>query len=231
MKKERILVFENKNGSTTFENAVETAQQGANDLIQIFESFQPYKKIKSLDDFEKLIIDPLAEFDEALQKNVNFQESGGKKGNPDIIARLFDIDRDSYRLIIKGEKIIEGSCKPCSKLKVKQIGKCVINYSKYKEFEKYLIWVDDRFEINENTVSEKKETFNYFIEDPKQIECYHFWHNACETLNELSKRGLLDDLYNFSKQLKGRITFSFQAGKLSVDEATLLQELQSINKN
>lgn len=229
MKKERILIFTDINKQTDFENSVEVTQQGANDLIQIFESFQGYKKIRSLDDFETLVQNPLSMFDDALQTNVEFKETGGKKGNPEVIAKLFDIDRDNFINIVKGQTITEGSCKPCSKLKIKQSGKGVINYSNFRQYHEFLIFdQESRFSINEDAVSEKKEIFNYYAESLKQIECYYFWTNATETLNELSKRGLFGELNAFSKLLNGRITYSHQAGKFSVDQQTLLFEIQSI---
>jgi hypothetical protein len=228
MKTERILIFTDVNKQNELETQVENVQTGATDLIHIFESFQSYRKIQTQDEFETLVRDPLAMFDEALQTNVSFQESGGKKGNPEVIAQLFDIDRPSYILIIKGEKIVPGSCKPCAKLKIKQ-GKGVINYASYKQYSSYLFWTDNnRFEINEDMLSEKKETFSYYAETPKQIECYNFWNNAANTLNELSKRGLLGELNAFSKLLNSRITYSHQAGKFSVDQQTLLYEIQSL---
>jgi len=225
----KILVWTDTNKAGELDRNVEATQQGANDLIHIFESFQTYKKITSLDDFESLVRDPLAMFDEALQTNVSFQESGGKKGNPEIIAKLFDIDRTSYQSIISGVKIMEGTCKPCAKLKIKQTGKGVINYSSYKQYSSYMAWTDNnRFEINEDLVSEKKESFSYYATTPAQIDCYNFWVNATLTLNKLANRGLLGEPNAFSKLLNDRITYSYQAGKFSVDERSLMNEIQSL---
>jgi len=228
MKKERILIYQDTHKQTDFENSVEATQQGANDLIHIFESFQSYKKITSLDDFETLVHDPLSMFDAALQTNVSFQESGGKKGNPAVIAQLFDIDRENFINIVKGQTIIEGSCKPCSKLKIKQTGKGVINYSSFRQYQEYLIFNQGHFSIDETEVDKKKETFSYYAETPKQIECYNFWNNATDILNQLATRGLLGELNAFSKLLNSRITYSHQAGKFSVDQQTLLYEIQSL---
>lgn len=225
---ERVLVYFDKNKASKFEAEVEATQQGANDLIHIFESFQSYKKITSLDDFETLVSDPLGLFDDALQTNVSFQESGGKKGNPEVIAKLFDIDRDNFINIMKGQTVIEGSCKPCAKLKVKQLGKGAIKYSSFRQYQEYLIFDAGHFSIDETEVEQKKETFSYYATTPKQIECYNFWYNATETLNELNKRGLGGDPNDFSKLLQNRIIFSFQAGKFGVDLQTLLFEIQSI---
>lgn len=221
---ERVLVYFDKNKASQFETEVEATQQGANDLIQIFESFQSYKKIKSLADFETLVQNPLSMFDDALQTNVNFQETLGKKGNPAVIAKLFDLDRDNFINIVKGQTVIEGTCKPCSKLKIKQ-GKGVINYSSFKQYQDYLFFDNGRFEIDEEAVSEKKESFNYYAKTSAQIKVYNFWYNATDTLNQLAERGLLGELNSFSKTLNGRITYSYQSMKFSVDEQSLLNEI------
>ena len=231
MKTERILIFTDTNKAGELDRNIEATQQGANDLIHIFESFQSYKKIQTLDDFESLVSDPLSMFDETLQTNVDFKETGGKKGNPAVIASLFDIDRDNFINIVKGQTVIAGSCKPCAKLKIKQTGKGVINYSSFRQYQEYLIFDQGHFSIDETAVEEKKLTYQMFAETPKQIECYNFWINATETINELSKRVSLGGEPNaFSKLLDGRITYSYQDGKFSVDTQSLLFEIQSLNK-
>jgi hypothetical protein len=229
---EKVLISYDSQKAGDLDRNVEFAQQGANDLIHIFESFQSYKKITSLDDFETLVSDPLGLFDKTLQSNsgIDLKASGGKIPNPKVIAELYDIDRPSYISIIKGEKIVPGSCKPCAKLKVKQLGKGAIKYSSFKVYQEYLIFDQGQFSINENEVDKKKESFNYYAETENQIQTYHFWINATETINELSKRGLLGEPNAFSKLLNGRITYSYQASKFSVDQQTLLFEIQSLKK-
>jgi hypothetical protein len=141
---------------------------------------------------------------------------------------LYDIDRPSYISIIKGEKIVPGSCKPCAKLKIKQTGKGVLSYSTFRQYQEYLIFDQGHFSIDETEVDQKKESFSYYAETPRQIECYNFWHNTCDILNQLATRGLLGELNDFSKLLQNRITFSFQAGKFSVDQQSLIFEIQSL---
>jgi hypothetical protein len=230
---EKVLIFYDKNKASQFEQNIEDVQRGSSDLIQIFESFQPYRQIKSLTDFETLVTDPLGMFDKTLQANsgINLEQSGGKIPNASVLASLYDIDRPSYMAILTGEKIIEGTCKPCAKLKVKQIGKRVLSLQKYREFEKYMIWSGNHFLLDEEAIAKHSESFNYYAETDAQIQCYNFWINATETLNELSKRGLLGNINEFSKTLNGRITYSFQANKLSVDIQSLLYEIQSLKNN
>lgn len=229
--KEKVLIFYDSQKAGDLDRNIEATQQGANDLIHIFESFQSYKKIQTLDEFESLVSDPLGLFDKTLQSNsgIDLKSSGGKIPNPKVIAEMYDIDRPSYISIIKGEKIVPGSCKSCGKLKIKRSGSAALSYSTYRQYSSYLFWTDNnRFEINEEAIEEKKLTYQIFAETPAQIDCYNFWYNATETLNELNKRGLGGDPNSFSKTLNGRITFSFQAGRLDVDIPSLALEIQSL---
>ena len=226
--KEKICINANRDKILDFETSLESVQDAGNELITIFENFQPYKKIKTLKDFERLVKDPLSEFDEALQTNVSFQESGGKKGNPAVIASLFDIERENYIAIITGQKITGGSCKPCSKLKI-TTGKGVLNYTTYHNYQDYLIFNEEnRFIINESAVTLKKESFKIYAESPEAIEVYNFWVNLCDTLNELQTKGYCGDLMQFQTILKNRLMFSYHNHLLSVNEEMLYQEIANL---
>jgi hypothetical protein len=226
----RVLIYNDLRKQIEFSNSVESVQHSANDLIILFENFQPYLKIKSLSDFEKLVINPLAEFDETLQTFINFEQSGGKKGNPEIIAKMFDIDRNSFISIVKGEKIISGTCKPCENLKVIKNGESVLNYATFQQYQEYLIFDNSRFTINEIAVDKKNETFKTFGETPRQIEIYNHWINLCNMLNNHAKKGYIGttDLDKLTTLFKNRLKFSFQAGELAVDEQSLLSEIKNI---
>lgn len=231
MKKERILIYQDKNKSNEFENSVEATQVEAERLITTFEAFQPWRKITSFEDFIDLVTNPKDFYDTTLQGNsgIDTKATSGKLPAPAMVAKLLDLDYDNYIAIISGKKVTD-TCKPCnSKAKIIKTGSGVLSYTTYKQYEKYLIWNGNGFNIDEDAVLEKKETFNFYAETSSQIACVNFWHNACDTLNELAKRGLLGgDLNSFSKTLNGRITFSFQGMKFSVDQQTLLYEIQSL---
>jgi hypothetical protein len=233
MKTEKILIFTDTNKAGELDRNVEATQQGANDLIHIFESFQSYKKITSLDDFETLIADPLAMFDKTLQANsgINLEATGGKIPSASVLADLYDIDRNSYQAIVRGEKIAPGTCKKCGTLKVKHIGAGALRLSNYNQYSRYLYWTDNnRFEINESAVFEKLESFNYYIEDPASLEVYNFWHDLNNILNLSFKKGYLSDadLIEISKRLKNRLLFSYQSYSLSVNDQELFTEINSL---
>ena len=231
-KEQRILLYTDSRKKAEFQNGLEATQNGANDLVHVFCSFQDYLKITSLDEAETLIADPLGLFDKTLQSNsgIDLKFSGGKIPNPKVIAEMYDIDRPSYISIIKGEKIEPGSCKSCGKLKIKQSGKGALKNVTYHQYKKYLIWNDNnRFEINESNVFEKLENFSYYIEDPTSLETYNYWHDLNNILNLSFKKGYLSDvdLIEISKRLKDRLLFSFQSYSLSVNNEALYAEIKT----
>jgi len=230
MKTERILIFTDVNKQSQFETEVENVQHEAERLISTFEAFQPWDRINSIDQFEDLCSDPVNAMDQTLiaHSGINLTATGGKLPAASMIAKLLDINYDDYIAILTGKKVSD-TCKPCkAKAKIIKTGSGVLSYSSYRQYSSYLAWTDNKFEINEDLVSEKKETFNFYAETENQIQTAHFWYNACDMLNQLSKRGLLGELNAFSKLLHPRITFSYQAGRLAVDLQSLIFELQSI---
>ena len=233
MKKEqRILLYTDSRKKANFQNEIETTQQGANDLVHVFHSFQDYLKITSLDEAETLIADPLGLFDKTLQSNsgIDLKFSGGKIPNPKAIAELYDIDRNSYQALIRGEKIEPGSCKSCGKLKIKQSGKGALKNVTYHQYKKYLIWNDNnRFEINESAVFENLGSFDYYIEDPASLEIYNYWHDLNNILNLSYKKGYLGDadLIEIAKRFKDRLLFSYQSYSLSVNDQALYAEIKT----
>jgi hypothetical protein len=225
----KILVHIDSGKQAEFVKAVQLIMSESNRLVSVYHAFQPYNRIKTIDDFIKLVSDPLGEYDEALQCNVSFQESGGRKGDPEIIARLFNLERDDYQSIIKGFMIDPAGCKSCSKTpKIIKNGTPVINLSQYQKYQQYLSWNGSEFVINETLVESEAEKFHVYATTPEAIACHEFWNNACTTLNQLAERGLLGNVYETSKLLKGRITFSYQTNKLSVDALSLAQEISNL---
>lgn len=229
----KVLIFTDTHKQTDFENSIEVTQSEANRLIDLFHNFQPWNKIKTIEDFEALCSDPLGLFNRTLQNNsgVNIQATGGKLPNPEMVAKMLDIDLPSFTLIVKGQKIEPGSCKQCNKTpKVIKQGQGVISFQTYKKYQEYLIFDKGRFSINENAVSQKKESFQVFAETPEQIKVWNHWNDLCDMLNDSAKKGYIgsDVLDKIPGLFKNRITHSYQAGKLSVDIQSLIFEIQNI---
>ena len=213
-----------------FENTIETTQYEANRLVELFHSFQPWKKITNLNDFESLCVDPIRLMHETLQQNsgVNVTLTGGRLPAPDKVAELLDIDLDDFINAVKGYKVSEG-CKACSKSsKIIKQGQGVLSITTFRKYQEYLIFDNGRFSINETEVDKKKQEFQIFAETAEQVECYKFWNNLCDVLNSLPAKNYCGDLTPFQTLLKNRLMYSYQSGKLSVDEQSLLNEIISL---
>jgi hypothetical protein len=230
MKKERILIFTDSHKQADFENLIEATQSESNRLIELYHSFQPWNKIKTIQEFEALCSDPLGEYDRTLQNNfgVDLKSTGGLKPAPAMVAKLLDLDRENWINVIKGLKVSEG-CKSCNKTpKIIKQGQGVISFQTYKKYQDYLTFENGRFSINENAVSEKKDSFQVYAETPAQIECWNFWHNVCDVLNSLQEKNYCTDIHAFQTLLKNRVMFSYANNKLNIDETALIQEINSL---
>jgi len=236
MKNDKILLYDDQHKFRELENAVESVKDSANELIQIFESFQTWQKIETLQDFEKLVSDPVDIFDRLLIINsgIDLARTGGKKPKPEVVADLLDVDRSNFVALIKGEKITD-TCKPCQKIKTIKTGSGVLGYISFDRYREFLLWdeVTNRFLINENLLSEKRESFRVYASTPEEIAIYNFWHTLADQLNSLPKKGICGNntLDTFARQLTNSpIMFNFQLGKLQVDDKILLNEIMFSNQ-
>ena len=84
--------------------------------------------------------------------------------------------------------------------------------------------------MNENEVEKTKDSFKVYAETQNQIEIYNHWHDLCNMLNDSAIMGYIgsDVLDKIPGLFKNRLTFSYQAGKLSVDIQSLNFEVQNI---
>ena len=183
----RILIWNDKNAGNAFEKDVISTAEKCNSLIEAFQSFQDWKKIDTLQDWIDLVTDPGKYFDTVLITSVNLP-TGGKQANPEVLARLVQVDRENYLNIVAGKPIAEG-CKPCQKMKIKR-GQTAISLSIYKQYQEYLIF-NSGFTLNEESISKKKEDFRIFAETEKQLNYYNHFVDLAKILNEHIEIGKL----------------------------------------
>jgi len=231
MKNDKILLYDDQHKFRELENAVESVKDSANELIQIFESFQTWQKIETLQDFEKLVSDPVDIFDRLLIKNSGFdiQKTGGKVPAPAPLAELLDIDRINYIAVITGTKEITPDCKPCKKLKIKT-GTGILSYSTFDQYRDYFLWDENNrnFYIYEDLLFTQKESFKIYAETPQQIAIYNFWHTLADQLNSLPDKNIcgVDVLDSFVLKLKNSPMFyDFNSRKLQIDPQRLYNEI------
>jgi len=227
----RILIYDDVHKYRELENAVESVKDSANELIQIFESFQTWQKIETLQDFEKLVSDPVDIFDRLLIINsgIDLARTGGKKPKPEVVADLLDVDRPNFVALIKGEKITD-TCKPCQKIKTIKTGSGVLGYISFDRYREFLLWdeVTNRFLINENLLSEKRESFQVYASTPEEIKIVEFWNQLAEMLNSLTEKNVcgVDLLDSFVLKLKNSPMFyDFNSRKLQIDPQRLYNEI------
>lgn len=198
---ERVAIYKDKRAESDFLTGLEQTRERANELLEIFNFFQQWRRIDSYEGFINLIADPVGYFDEAMGENVNMSAWGKTKPDMDRIAEMFGVSREGYVKIIQGSRAdLRGFDK---KLTVNNLGKPVITLSRFEQYADFLIWTGKYFRINEAKVAEHTKTFLKYAETPEQAEAYRYWVNLMDTLNAHAKRGLaggktfMDACYSF----------------------------------
>jgi hypothetical protein len=181
---EQILIFTDTGKQQTFLKEVEAVKNDASALIVIFEEFQEFKKIRTMQEFELLCSDPLSYFDETIKGNITLKMTGGREPDPVVLADLFGIDRENYSRVIKGLPVTE-YCKPCQTSKViKKGGKPALTYSKYELYKEFLFFEAGAFNLNTEAIADHLEQFKTFANTPAQLSLLKHWQSLVDILNE-----------------------------------------------
>lgn len=184
---EKNLIFTDTGKQQNFLREVEAVKNEASALVQIFEEFQEFKKIETLEDFEQLCSNPEQYFDETIRGNVSLKMTGGRQPEPTVLADLFGIDRENYIRVITGLPITE-SCKPCQTSKViKKAGKPALTYSKFHLYKNYLFFEAGAFNLNTEAIAAHLEQFKTFASTPAQLAVLKHWQSLVDALNEHDK--------------------------------------------
>ena len=218
----RKLIWENKSETIAFEKDVISTAERCNSLLEIFESFQEWKKITTHSEWLELVGDPGEYFDEVLLANVNMS-AGGRKPDPETAAKLFGIDRDNYLNMVAGKRIVESECKPCQKLKIRK-GTSAISLYQYQSNQDYLTFDSGRFYLNADAIEQKKEGFKIFLETEKQAEYYNHFVNLAKILNEHISINKLGGVQ--IEQLRSMTGLLLLNGKLILNDMKLSETLK-----
>lgn len=176
-------IYFDKAGFASFEKSCIDTAERCNDLIQIFENFQEWQKIKTLNDWLDLVTDPKAYFDKVLLLNVDLKVTGSRQPDPEVLAKLLAVERDSYLNLVAGLPVADPTCSSCKKMKVRK-GATAINIYQYQQFENYLLFNNaGNFTISEEKISIKKDSFKIFADSPEKLEITNFWQSLSDTLN------------------------------------------------
>jgi len=176
-----ILIYTDHNRISEFRKDVSDTADRSNELIDLFENLQTWKKIQSVDDFIELAVDPKTTFDDVIIANVQIT-AGSKKVNPEVAASLFDIPRSEFMNLVAGIPIIDDTCIPCQKLKIRK-GQRSIHINEFNRFSRFLNF-DGRFSVNPTAVDEHIKTFSIYASTDQEIALYNHWMKLVTVLNE-----------------------------------------------
>ena len=131
---EKKLIYQDRHKRATFEQAVNETVTECNELIVIFEEFQPFMRISSIEDFEILVADPGALFDNLLLENIEIKAAPGMAADPGQLAKLFNLDRENFLNVTAGKPVQRESCIPCQKMRLKP-GQSAISPARYSAYK------------------------------------------------------------------------------------------------
>ena len=156
---------------------------GCNFLINIFEEFQPFMRISSIEDFEILVADPGALFDNLLLENIEIKAAPGMAADPGQLAKLFNLERDAFLNVTAGKPVQIENCTPCQKMRLKP-GQSAISLARYSAYKKYLVFTGGEFTINSDAIQQHEEAFDTYAETPQQLQTVSHYQDLVRILNE-----------------------------------------------
>jgi hypothetical protein len=118
---------------------------------------------------------------------VNIKSIGTAKLNPEVIASMLNIDRESWVSIIEGKQV-KTDCIPCRKMKIRK-GKMAITLQEFRQYERYITFEKGAFVAVTEAVKEYQDSIKVFTESPEQIATYNHWQELVKILTEHKKRG------------------------------------------
>jgi len=184
---ETILINENRSAVADFQRSVDNVLERSQELVDQFHQFQTWKRINTKDDFIQLIEDPAEYFDQVLINNVDLKSTGNLRPNPEMVAKMFDVERESWQNLVAG-KPIRSDCKPCNKITIRK-GTRSISLAQFQQYQEYLIFQDGTFYSDESAIQAKKESFKKFAKSPEEIKVTKHYQELVDILNNHIKQG------------------------------------------
>lgn len=185
---QEILLNENRSAVKDFQRSVDNVLARSQELVDQFHQFQIWKRINTKDDFIQLIEDPAEYFDQVLINNTELKSTGNLRPNPEMVAKMFDVERESWQNLVAG-KPIRSDCKPCNKTTIRK-GTRSISLAEFNQYQKFVIFQDGTFYPDESAIQAKKESFKKFAKSPEEIKLVKHHQDLVTILNEHFKKGL-----------------------------------------
>lgn len=188
----KILIFEDTGAKNQFIANCETTKDQANDLINVFESYQDLAEITTVDQFAALVSDPVNYFDDVLKSGLNLQTTGNRTPDPETLAKLFSYDRPAYIATIRGLPITE-ECKGCRTKKIIRKTKAALTEPRFTAYRSYLTFTPEGFILNEAEIEKHCERFKTFAESESQRAIHKHFTDLVEILNSHADQYPLPD--------------------------------------
>ncbi len=176
------LIYQELGKKQEFQQSVDTILKECNNLIEVFNSHQDFKRIATQNEFNSLVSDPAGYFDDILLNNVELPAK--LKPAPAQLALLFNIDRAGYLLTLGLEEIEDESCQGCSEVQKKLTSKNnVISFDYYIENALYLTFADGFFQLDKSMIEAKLKDFDVYAESPEQLQVLDHYETLSKVLN------------------------------------------------
>jgi len=185
MEKQRILISTDNGRISEFKKAVTTTADAANNLIELYNTFNLWERIDTEEAFLKLVADPKQYFDDTLLRNIQIN-TGGKAPNPEVLASLVGVHRDEFLNATAGLPLTSADCEPCRKIAKQIPGRKAISKYQFDEYKSYLIFNSRQFTVDVAKVDADLDKFNFYISTPEEIEVYNLYHDTVRLLNQLT---------------------------------------------
>lgn len=222
----KLLIYEDNGQKQTFRLACETTKDQANDLINVFESYQDLAEITTVDQFAALVSDPVNYFDDVLKSGLNLQTTGNRTPDPSVLSSLFGYDRPNYINTIQGLPITE-ECPGCKTKKIIRKTKAALTEPRFNAYRSYLTFTPSGFELNDEAITEYCKKFDYYAETPQQLETAELFTQLVDVLNRFDALSPLPqkDKENLVRMFKIGIQNPPFDGKFLIDQLSLRDEV------
>lgn len=220
----KILIYEDSGQKQTFRLACETTAAQANDLINLFQSFQDVSEITTAEEFERLVSDPVGYFDAVLRSNVDMKMTGGREPEPATLATLFGYNRIDYVKSIQGMPITSG-CKNCKGETIILKPKAALTDARWTAYKSFLTFTPSGFVLNDEAITEYCQKFNYYATEPKQLEVVELFNQLIDALNKFDEMTPLrqTDKENLTRMFKIGIERPPFDGKFLIEPRMLME--------
>ena len=223
----KVLIYEDSGQKQTFRLACETTAAQANDLINLFQSFQDMSEITTAEEFERLVSDPVGYFDAVLRSNVDMKMNGGREPEPATLATLFGYNREDYVKSIQGMPITSGCKSSKGETIVRSKTKAALTDARWTAYKSFLIFTPSGFELNDEAIELYCQKFNYYATEPKQLEVVELFNQLVDALNRFDAMSPLPqkDKEALTRMFKIGIERPPHDGRFLIDQLSLRDEV------